>query len=239
MSGFATFAFVILFIATIVFLVAWLLSKITHKPNFSTGKRTGIIAVAAIVFMIIGVSTMPQSKKQNTQRKEAVAKSSSEASSKKESSSKQSSEKQVNSKSSSKKAIESSSKKLEAINSEIADQVAEGQGFAAGTLDENGNSTDSGTPNAEFAGYLAVDSVTYNQAGGITIQVNDNFSLLDDATKTSEMNKVQNMAVVAVGNHKKLSTQDYSDGLYTAVHYGTQSVGHSKILDSHEYKWKD
>jgi len=119
------------------------------------------------------------------------------------------------------------------------ESLAQDQGFANGTLDENGNSTDSGTPNANFAGYLAIDRMSYDSNDMLTIQVNENFNLLDDKTKTAAINQAQNMAVVAKGNHQKLSTSEYGDKPYTVVHLGSESVGRSKITDTANFKWND
>ena len=43
-----------------------------------------------------------------------------------------------------------SKKKLKKVNKEMKAYLQEDQGFAEGTLDENGNPTDNGTPNPEF-----------------------------------------------------------------------------------------
>lgn len=43
-----------------------------------------------------------------------------------------------------------SNKKLKKANKEMKAYLKQNQGFAEGTLDENGNPTDNGTPNSEF-----------------------------------------------------------------------------------------
>ena len=221
MLGFISVLFFIFLIITIVFAANWRKSKRKGVTGFATKKNTLILTAITVVLMLIGAALSPE---QSTDKK--AAESSSSSSVKKSSSSK---------KSSTKKSTKSAT--LDAINSEIMESLAQDQGFANGTLDENGNSTDSGTPNANFAGYLAIDRMSYDSNDMLTIQVNENFNLLDDKTKTAAINQAQNMAVVAKGNHQKLSTSEYGDKPYTVVHLGSESVGRSKMTDTANFKW--
>lgn len=199
-----------------------------HKPVF-TGVTKAIAVIAGIFILFIGVSALIASQTSKQEISEQVAKknSSSSEETKKSSSSSSSSHKKNNSKSS----------KLKAINAEIADTLDEDKGFADGSLDENGNPTENGTPNPEFAGYLTIDNMAYNDSDMLTIQVNSLFLTLSDDDKKTAINQAQNMAVVATGNHKKLSVEEYNDKPYTAVHYGTKSVGRSKITNTADFKW--
>lgn len=211
-----------------------------HKPVF-TGVTKAIAVIAGIFILFIGVSALIASQTSKQEISEQVAKknssSSSSSSNTSVSSSSEETKKSSSSSSSSHKKNNSKSSKLKAINAEIADTLDEDKGFADGSLDENGNPTENGTPNPEFAGYLTIDNMAYNDSDMLTIQVNSLFLTLSDDDKKTAINQAQNMAVVATGNHKKLNVEEYNDKPYTAVHYGTKSVGRSKITNTADFKW--
>lgn len=130
----------------------------------------------------------------------------------------------------------SSESKKTGINGEISDMLAQSQGFATGDLDENGNETNSGTPNDTFAWSLLVNKVKYS-GGNLEIYVNTEFESASNAEKNTTMKKTQNMALSVIEEHKDLSDDTYANGLFATVYSGNNAIGHTRLTDYDKYKW--
>lgn len=123
------------------------------------------------------------------------------------------------------------------INQSIADHLTEDRGFATGTLDENGNPTQNGTPNPDFNWSLTIDNIAYT-GKYLVIDVNENFMNFDKASGTSALNRAQNAAYSQIGIEKDWDMNKYVDGLYTQVNYQGHIIATTKIANNKEFKWK-
>ncbi|MBC6911367.1 hypothetical protein DT304_09060, partial [Lactobacillus reuteri] len=73
--------------------------------------------------------------------------------------------------------------KYKSINKEISDTLAQSKGWANGTLDENGSSTDSGSANDEFDWANYVTKIKYTGKNKLNIYVTNDFSSLSSEDK--------------------------------------------------------
>ncbi|TYC85625.1 hypothetical protein FXB42_07005 [Acetobacterium wieringae] len=99
------------------------------------------------------------------------------------------------------------------------------QGWALGKLDENGNPTENGTPNAAFAFSLYVYNIEY-LGDKLRITVDPSFMQLSDAEKTAIANDVQG-SVYSLTNNRP----------YTTFFVNGNAIGNSKITDAQSFKW--
>ncbi|GMA06984.1 hypothetical protein GCM10025886_01350 [Tetragenococcus halophilus subsp. flandriensis] len=124
------------------------------------------------------------------------------------------------------------------VNSYINDLIRQDQGFADGTLDENGNETDNGTPNPEFDWSTTIESVQYDGESTIAIFVNDDFANFTQDEAQSALNKAQNVAYEVIGNNQGWNNKEYRTGLPTNVKYNDSTIATTKVLNTEEFKWK-
>lgn len=124
------------------------------------------------------------------------------------------------------------------INTQIADSLAQDQGFALGTLDENGNATTSGTPNSAFTWATTVDSISYENKL-LTINVNSLFSGLDTASMSTAALSAQNAAVSIISVEKDWSMEKSANGVFTQIYYDGNLIGSSKMTNVKEFKWNN
>lgn len=124
------------------------------------------------------------------------------------------------------------------INSQIDDHLIEDKGFASGTLDENGNESDSGIPNPEFNWALTIDDIKYSD-NFLTITVNDNFLDYNESDAQDALNRAQNAAYQFIGEDEDWSEEKYRDGIYTSVKYNNNQIAESKLTNPKEFKWKE
>lgn len=117
--------------------------------------------------------------------------------------------------------------KINTINNEAAEHLKLNQGWAYGTIDENGNPTDNGEPNPEYTPWLFVHSIKYD-GSNIDVKVTADFLELYDSEKDSLASSIQGV-VMSYGS------LDERPHLY--VYNGENSYGGSKILSSNEFKW--
>lgn len=153
--------------------------------------------------------------------KKAASSSSAQSSSKKESSTKAS----------------SSKKKADSINTKLMESLTEDQGFANGTLDENGNPTQNGTKNPQYNWATHVQKILWKD-NGIEVYIYDADNLTESQL-TTVAQSAQSAATSVLYDNGKIDDSKVSDGVFTTVYSGNKAIGHSKAFSPKEFKWTD
>lgn len=164
--------------------------------------------------------------------KKAASSSSAQSSSKKESSAKTS-----NSKKESSTKASSSKKKADSINTKLMESLTEDQGFANGTLDENGNPTQNGTKNPQYNWATHVQKILWKD-NGIEVYIYDADNLTESQL-TTVAQSAQSAATSVLYDNGKIDDSKVSDGVFTTVYSGNKAIGHSKAFSPKEFKWTD
>lgn len=162
--------------------------------------------------------------------KKAASSSSAQSSSKKESSAKTS-----NSKKESSTKASSSKKKADSINTKLMESLTEDQGFANGTLDENGNPTQNGTKNPQYNWATHVQKILWKD-NGIEVYIYDADNLTESQL-TTVAQSAQSAATSVLYDNGKIDDSKVSDGVFTTVYSGNKAIGHSKVFSPKEFKW--
>lgn len=162
--------------------------------------------------------------------KKAASSSSAQSSSKKESSAKTSSNKKESSTKTS-----SSKKKADSINTKLMESLTEDQGFANGTLDENGNPTQNGTKHPQYNWATHVQKILWKD-NGIEVYIYDADSLTESQL-TTVAQSAQSAATSVLYDNGKIDDSKVSDGVFTTVYSGNKAIGHSKVFSPKEFKW--
>lgn len=116
---------------------------------------------------------------------------------------------------------------LTEINNEIDEHLKLNQGWALGTIDENGNSIENGEPNPEYQNWLIVNSIEWTGTD-IEVQVTEDFRSLSTDEKDNLASSIQ-------GAVMSYSLQDERAHIY--FYNGENALGRSKVLSASEYKW--
>lgn len=170
--------------------------------------------------------------------KKAASSSSAQSSSKaKSSSKKESSAKTSNSKKESSTKASSSKKKADSINTKLMESLTEDQGFANGTLDENGNPTQNGTKNPQYNWATHVERLLWRD-DNIEVYIAD-ADQLSNAQLTTIAQSAQSAATSVLYDDGKIDDSKVSDGVFTTVYSGNKAIGHSKVFSPKEFKWTD
>lgn len=164
--------------------------------------------------------------------KKAASSSSAQSSSKKESSAKTS-----NSKKESSTKASNSKKKADSINTKLMESLTEDQGFANGTLDENGNPTQNGTKNPQYNWATHVQKILWKD-NGIEVYIYDADNLTESQL-TTVAQSAQSAATSVLYDNGKIDDSKVSDGVFTTVYSGNKAIGHSKAFSPKEFKWTD
>lgn len=132
---------------------------------------------------------------------------------------------------------EQTTKSYSKVNKSISSKLKEDKGFADGTLDENGRPTNDGTPNTAFAWSKYVVKIKQVDSNRIDVHVTTEFGNLSNSNKSEVALKSQNVAMQGMAKHKKLSNDDYQEGIYTVVYRDGDNTGRSKMSNFKEFKW--
>lgn len=135
--------------------------------------------------------------------------------------------------------VEASSKTSQ-INHGLADDLEQDKGWANGTLDENGNSTDSGTPYDEYAWANYIKKIKY-KSGELNIIVEPGLMDLSKRERNQVLHQAQKQAVSTIGDYKSMTAEDDSEGFSTNVFNGGTDpnlpVATTKTFDNWKFKW--
>lgn len=119
----------------------------------------------------------------------------------------------------------------EEYNKEIAENLDLKKGWAIGSIDKDGNPTDSGEPNDEYTVWLLVNEIKINDPKNIDVKVTADFNNLTKSEKDEMASTIQGMvlsATVADGETKRYPVYFYN---------GENALGGSKALEPTEFKW--
>lgn len=122
--------------------------------------------------------------------------------------------------------VDQTDKNYSEINLAIYKDLLMAQGWALGTLDGNGNPTNTGTPSPAHAFALYVMDVTYH-GDKLRVSVTSEFKQLTDEEKSFVVNSVQNMSEY---HTKKIP--------YTSVRVNGDVIGKSKVTNVKAFNWE-
>lgn len=121
---------------------------------------------------------------------------------------------------SSKENDESKEKATESkINSVIAKDLKLDKGWAEGTLDEDGNPTDNGTPNDDFAWATVVEKIEYS-SNNLRVYVTSDFKQLDDEDRQTVIESAMRASYSGINKYNKMDQEDIKKAyllIYTLV----------------------
>lgn len=109
--------------------------------------------------------------------------------------------------------------------------IEENKGFALGTLDEDGNPTENGTPNPEFANWIYVQDIKITTDKQIDVNITEDFKSLSKSEKDNLASSIQGVVMMFT------EAQDANDRYHIYFYNGGNTLGGSKVLQSNEYKW--
>lgn len=128
------------------------------------------------------------------------------------------------------------SKKEKTINKDISKTLKENQGFANGTLDENGKPTSNGKKNSHFDYTTNVNKIDYRTKYA-NIKVNPQFKSMSDSQKSAYAKKLQNMIASAINENESEPTYKVKK---IALHFSNNnhSIGGSTKKHPTKFSWK-
>ena len=213
----------LLFTIALAALMVWKLIL----PNYRKKKYVRMIlwSFVALSFVIEGLQG-PKASENNA----TSSTSSSKSSSQNKSSNKDKAKK------SSSTASSSSKKKADSINDKLMESLTEDQGFANGTLDENGNPTQNGTKNPQFNWATHVQKILWTKDKTIAVYMYDPESLTKSQL-TTVAQSAQQAAQATLMTEGKISADDTTKGVHTTVYGGNTIIGHTKVLDNRTFVW--
>ena len=201
-------------------------------PNYHKKKyiRMVLWSILALCFLSAGIQGPTAADKKAASSSNAQSSSKAKSSSKKESSAKTSSSKKESSAKTS-----SSKKKADSINTKLMESLTEDQGFANGTLDENGNPTQNGTKNPQYNWATHVQKILWKD-NGIEVYIYDADNLTESQL-TTVAQSAQSAATATLLTEGKISDKESIQGIHTTVYSGNNVIGHSKVFSPKEFKW--
>ena len=214
------FIFLVGFVLFMVSTVMLIINFFKKKPK----KKLAIAAVVGFVLLVVGPSISPESKKETTTKTSETSEVSENSVSSTSKETKQSSSASSEEmKQSDKKGSDAEANKL------IANDLQQDLGWALGKLDSDGNPTENGTPNEDFAWAVFVEKVEIAEDGTqLNVYVTPEFASLNDESKSKIISSAQNMASIYTDNAEKL---------FTVVYQGDKQIGRSTVLDKSEFKF--
>lgn len=198
-----------------------------HKKKYV---RMVLWSIFALGLVSAGIQGPTPADKKTASSSSAQSSSKAKSSSKKESSAKTSSSKKESSTKTS-----SSKKKSDSINDKLMKSLTEDQGWANGTLDENGNPTQNGTKNPQYNWATHVQKILWKD-NGIEVYIYDADNLTESQL-TTVAQSAQGTATATLLTEGKISDKESLQGIHTTVYSGNEVIGHSKAFSPKEFKW--
>lgn len=125
---------------------------------------------------------------------------------------------------------------IDSVNDYLAHSLQEGKDFALGKLDPNGNPTENGTPDPRYNYSLLASSVKFEKDGILVIQVEDQFLELNEEDRQTVGNSFQGMGKAALLMKGIEGVEDKH--IFASFRQGIIRIGHSKMTNTSEFKWK-
>lgn len=195
-------------------------------PNYHKKKYVQMViwSVLALGFVSAGIQGPTAADKKAASSSSAQSSSKAKSSNKKESSTKTSSA-----------SSSSSKKKTSSINSKLSDELALDQGWANGTLDNNGNPVQNGERHSQYNWATHVERLLWRD-DNIEVYIAD-ADQLSNAQLTTIAQSAQSAATSVLYDNGKIDDSKVSDGVFTTVYSGNKAIGHSKVFSPKEFKW--
>lgn len=134
--------------------------------------------------------------------------------------------------------------KQKQVNKDIAAGLKQAKGWANGELDGDGNPTDDGTPNEDWAWANYIDKIEYSSDKSgedkkLYIHVYKGFLNLSKKERTSIMRSAMRFTYSYIQKYYKLDQyEDVHQGISTNVIDDTGvPIGMSKVSDHYDFKW--
>lgn len=206
-------------LAIVVYPIIYLILK-KKNPKIKFWKTEGIIFATMLVAGAVSISNQSADKpKSKTPRTSQINKSPSQNFKTKYSSSAN----QVN----------KEQPDYTSMNAQLATELAQDKGFANGTLDENGNPTEQGTPNPnfEFANYI--ESVKFEGHLEVVVNVSSDFMPLPPESKDQIASRVRLFARSVLP-----SSEEMNDNIHLTFMLGNRQIGRTSIVQNDHFTWK-
>ncbi|TGA95006.1 hypothetical protein [Lactobacillus johnsonii] len=128
---------------------------------------------------------------------------------------------------------------LAKINSAIAKDLKLDQGWAEGSLDEDGNPTEDGTPNDDFAWSIVVDKIIC-EGDTLRVYVKRGFKQLDNEDRQIVIESAMRASYSDINKYKKLDQEeDIKKGIFTEIYLDSTPIGRSKLSNHYEFNWDE
>ena len=127
---------------------------------------------------------------------------------------------------------------LAQINSTVAKDLKLDQGWAEGSLDEDGNPTENGTPNDDFAWSIVIDKIVY-EGDTLRVYVKRGFKQLDTEDRQTVIESAMRASYSGINKFKKMEQEDIKKGLFTEVYLDSTPIGRSKLSNHYEFSWDE
>ena len=124
------------------------------------------------------------------------------------------------------------------INSAIAKDLRLDKGWGEGSLDGDGNPTDNGTPNDDFAWATVVEKIEYS-GDNLRVYVTSDFKQLDDEDRQTVIESAMRASYSGINKYKKLDQESIRKGLFTDVYLGSTPIGQSTISNHYKFHWDE
>lgn len=215
----------IAFFISLVLAIYYAIKSKKQKEAYKNKLRNSFIATigffALFAFLVVNLSGIDSNNSASKETKQDQRQSSIKPSSKKKQSSSSNNKKEK-----SQKSDGYTTKQLKVINKQLVKDLKEDQKFAT-----DGNS------NYDYANYVL--KINLENKTAAKVWVDGSFDRLSDEAKTEVGKKTIKLiqtSIVTCGIN--LSTEDEQNGIRLSVWNGPQFEGHSKSLNTSEFKWK-
>ncbi|KRK65758.1 hypothetical protein FC72_GL000203 [Companilactobacillus tucceti DSM 20183] len=128
--------------------------------------------------------------------------------------------------------------KYSETNEYAAKILKQDQGFANGSLDENGKPTDTGTPNENFSWSTYIAKIKQVDSDRIDVYMITEFDTLSNSNKSEVALKAQNIIIEILSETNTKKSYKYKDGMNTIVYEDGNYTGRSKMTNFKEFKWQ-
>lgn len=127
------------------------------------------------------------------------------------------------------------------VNKKIAKDLKMAHGWADGSLDEDGNPTDNGTPDEEYAWSALVYKIKYyddgDYLGDLRIYVRHEFLSLSKKERNAVIRTAMRYSYGAINDYYKMSYDDIKEGPITDMYVSQTPIGISKLSNHYKFKW--
>ena len=214
-----TLFFLVIIVALICGLVFLIMGGISKTNRHKYLRWSGIAGIALVAGIVLFLVSMPKGTDTSTSKNQEVQASKAKAA-------------KSSSKTAANKAKQAAN--LAKINKEIAHQLWLDKGWAKGTLDDNGNQTQT-DPDDAFTWALSVRKITYQKDGTLKVLTYVGFYNNSDDQKSSDAISAINSADASI--QKITGKKKDADLKYATFWVGKQSFGHSMYSDYRHFTW--